>query len=161
MTSRYHWVTAGIDAAFNGFIPTAQPLAMDIPAGGTLKRFQSRLNHFGARTMGTDENFVFDINLRMSVAFTLGPYSGRTIYETDRDVPFQAVTFVPISGNSRYAWYHAGDNELGFNEGCSYGKSSGAAAKLQFSYFFSSFAPHDYTNLRGEWSFRCAALYYL
>jgi hypothetical protein len=161
MVSRYHWVTAGIDAQFNGFLPAAQSNPMTIPAGGVLKRFQARRCKFGARSIGTDENFIFDLAVNWEIHFTSGPNNGRDIFQSTLDIPFEAGTFVPITGYSRWAYWHAGDRELGVNEGCSYGKSSGAAANLQFTYSWFKYAPNVLTGLRGEWSFQCAALYYL
>lgn len=161
MASRYHWLTAGIDTQFNGNKPTAQPFALAIPAGGIVKRFQARYCKFGARSIGTDENYIFDAAMQWTVSFTSGPNNGRVLYHTTLDIPFEAGTFVPITGYSRWCYHHAGDRELGFNEGCSYGTAAGGAANLQFAYSVYIYAPSTQIAWRGEWSFQCAALYYL
>lgn len=161
MASRYHWLTASVDTQFNLGLPTAQAPAISLPAGATMKRFMVRKTFYQANNNGTGGNNSYDVGIRWQVAFTAGPNNGRVIYSTDRRVPFVSTIFVPIAGSNTYCWWGAGDNELGFNERCSYGLASGAAAAVQATYSAvpTRFAVHS--NLFGEFGYQFAVLYYL
>ncbi len=160
MASRYHWLTPGIDTNFALGQPTAQCFAASIPAGGIVKRFQLRNCLFHAKNFSNTFTNVFGLSIDMTVQFTSGPNNGRIIYKGKRDIPLQyGINVGSISGVYTGIW-HAGDNELGFNQRCSYGLATGAAANLQFSYFMVPDPFHGYDNYFGEWSFQFGVLYY-
>ena|ERR1700741_95157 len=161
MASRYHWLTPGIDAQFNLSLPTAQAFPASLPAGATLKRFMVRQAAFYAKNQSNSFNDTFGMYVNWTVHFTSGPNSGRTIYSTNRDIPVEFGLNPGSISNVYSAIWHAGDNELGFNERCSYGLASGAAANLQCSYSIVPSRFSTFTNLFGEFSFQFAALYYL
>lgn len=161
MASRYHWLTPGVDTQFNDALPTAQVPAVSLPAGATVKRFQLRRCYYLASNADHSDSGIFGISMQMQVAFTSGPNSGRIIYQTARDIPFEQTIFVPITGTSRYCFHHAGDNEMGFNERCSYGLASGGAATLAFTYSMVGTRFFTMQNYFGELVLQFAVLYYL
>ena len=160
MVSRYHWLTPGFDII--GAVPnTQQTVNASLPAGATVKRFQIRNNYFSVRNETNDRNAVFNPYISQKVLFTAGPNNGRAMYTSIKRIPFVATTlFVAVL--PVYDWYaSAGDVELGVNQKCSIGLSSGAAATLTLQTSVHS-APNTFpATLQGEWTLNFAVLYYL
>lgn len=161
MASRYHWLTAGVDAQFNLALPTAQANAIALPAGAQMKRFIIRQCFWQATNNGTGGNNAFDISIRWNVKFTAGANINRVIWQSYRHVPFTATIFTPISGSNTWWWSGAGDNELGVDQKATYGKSTDPAASILCSYSVLATRFASMSNLFGEFGFQFAVLYYL
>jgi len=160
MASRYHWVNSGVDTQFNNAYPSLQPSGITLPANSVLKRIVMCLTSFNCANNGSGGNNAFPINMQMTAHFTSGPNNGRTIYETNRNIPFEPIIFVPITGSNVWCWWGAGDNECGFNHRCSYGSGpAGSTLQLTYSCYTNRFS--SLSNFFGEWSFRFKALYFL
>ena len=154
----YLWLTGGIDIV--GAVPnTLQTTDIVIPAGGTIKRFQLRNTYVSVFNEGTNHNTVHNLYFSENVHFTAGPMTNRVIYQSIRRIPMVTTTFfaaaVPV-----YDFYaYAADNELGFNQRCSYGLKTGPSQTLRFQCaVHSQPTAYDGTYL-GELTYQFAVLY--
>ena len=132
MASRYHWVSGGV--SISGAIPSAtQTTNIAIPAGGIVKRFIGRGWTISAQKEATTYlGLVRPYYQSMDVFFSSGPNLNRHIYQSNRRIPCFWTAFEAVAIPVYDFQVNAGDNELGFNQRCSYGKSGGAAATLTF-----------------------------
>lgn len=123
----YHWINAGYSLGFSPFQVLAPELSLNIPAGSTLKRFVLHNCNIGAFTTGTDVNRVCSLFAQYTLYISAGQYAGRNLFTTLRRVPHQVVGFHDVLTAQRVYTVSAsaGDNELGFNQRCSYGTADG------------------------------------
>lgn len=159
MASRYHWVVANLSTV--GALPTGFfHLHATIPAGGVLKRFMLRHTYVGASTKTNFPEFLFPLYIDQQVAFSGGVNDGRVIYSASRRIPFTTAVD-PLDLITPYkAWYSAGDNELGFNQRCSYGQSTDPGYDTEFTGFIQS-QPTYPGGMAGALNLEWATLYYL
>jgi hypothetical protein len=153
----YTWLTGGGTVGFP--LPNvATNVNIALPANATLKRFQLRKCSIQGFSHGTGFQYIQPLAMAQIVQFTSGFYSGKVIYQSYKDVPYNHTIFVPITGDNAYAMYHAGDREMGFNERCSYGGAGKAASNLQFQWY--PISPPGYPNVYAVgMNYQFAALY--
>lgn len=160
MASRYHWLTGGVD--ISGAVPnTLQTTNLPLPAGATLKRFQGRNMFLGCYNEGNDHTAIRSLFMSQTVQFTTGPNSGRIIYKSTRRIPFVVAEYFAAAIPVYDVYYSAGDNELGFNQRCSYGLASGPAQNLQVQWSIGQERTTYPGTYIGEVFVQFAALYYL
>lgn len=125
MVSRYHWLTTQA----SGFLTsgTVQGLMFNtvtIPAGGILKKFiLNKMKILGMQTGTSNQGFETWVQ-QQTVEITSGPNNPRTLYEAYRRIPMAPVAYLQGFLNNWTCYYNAGDDELGVNQECSYGKST-------------------------------------
>ncbi|HEX3082860.1 MAG TPA: hypothetical protein VHQ86_06485 [Candidatus Saccharimonadia bacterium] len=158
--SRYHWLTGGVDIA--GAVPNSlQTTNFPLPAGATVKRFQGRNMFVGAYNEGNDHFSIRSLYMSQTVQFTSGPNSGRIIYKSTKRIPFVVSAYFAAAIPVYDGYYSAGDNELGFNQRCSYGLASGPAANLAVQWFIGQERTSYPGTYQGEVFVQFAVLYYL
>lgn len=153
----YTWVTGGGTVGFP--LPGhTTAVNLSIPANATLKRFQLRRTSIQGYSQGTDWTYIQPMAMSQIVQFTSGFYNGRVIYQSYKDVPYSMAQFVPLTGPGCFQYFHAGDNEMGFNERCSYGGAGKPASTLQF--LWGPVTPSGYPNVyQIGMNYQFAALY--
>lgn len=129
----YHWLNAGYTLGFSPFQVLSPDLLLDIPAGSTLKRFILHDCNIGAFTSGTDVNRVCSLWANYTLDIISGQYAPRQLFHTTRAVPHQVVGFHDVLTAQRVYTVsaQAGDNELGFNQRCSYGTADGPGFRVR------------------------------
>lgn len=78
--------------------------------------------------VGQDHTYVPGFTVQQIVQITSGPNVNRILYRSGRRVPFFVTTYAEAFVNKYTTYVTAGDLELGFDQKCSYGHSSDAAA---------------------------------
>lgn len=123
----YHWINAGYTLGFSPWQVLSPDLTLNVPAGSTLKRFVLHNTNIGAFTTGLNVNQVCSLWVQYDLTISAGQYAGRRIFLTTRAVPHQVVGFHDVLTAARVYTVSAqgGDNELGFNQRCSYGTADG------------------------------------
>lgn len=161
MASRYHWLTGGVSVS--GAVPTAtQTTNVSLPAGATVKRFQLRSCNIAGYVSGLDSSYQRVGVWSEDVSFTAGPNINRHIYTSTRVVPMTVSTFVNTGVPVHEYYVNAGDNELAFNQRCSYGLASGGAATLTFTgRYIPQYIGSLSGTLLGNFQYTFAVLYYL
>lgn len=153
-----HWVTGGGTVGFPAPL-TPTNVDLPLPANALVKRFQLRQVNIQGYNAGVNNFYVEPLAMRQTVSFTSGFYSGRTIYQASRAVPMQSTVFLATAIPTYNVWYFGGDNEMGFNERCSYGGQGKPASNIRFQWIIYSNPgwPHTY-NVGMNYQF--AVLYY-
>lgn len=160
MVSRYHWLTGGVSVS--GAVPlTTQTVNAVIPAGGIIKRFQLRNCNIAGYNTGLDDTYRRIGAWSEQVSFTAGPMINRVIYSSTRMIPQQASNFVNTGVPVHEYYVNAGDNEMAFNQRCSYGLASGPTQTLTFVGRYIIEAGSSSGTLQGNFQFTFAVLYYL
>jgi len=125
VVSRYHWLRVSNNIFLGaGTAQTVYDHTFTIPAGGILKKFIV----YGTEIMGTQSG---NSNLGPGVwclnyYFTIdtGPNAPRQLYTTTRRIPFVVSAYTKSFVDEYTSYMNAGDNELGVDQECSYGKST-------------------------------------
>ena len=158
--SRYHWLTGGVSVS--GVVPIAtQTTNVVLPAGATIKRFQLRNANIAGYNSGVDTTWRRVGAFSEQVSFTAGPMINRIIYSSIRRVPFNVTAFFAAAVPVFDYYVNAGDNELAFNQRCSYGLASGPTQTLTFTGRYIIEAGSSSGNLIGNFQYSFAVLYYL
>lgn len=129
-----HWLQGGLDGTWTA--GSAQPaINLAIPAGGIMKRFLMRAMSFQGYSTGVGFNAPAPLRLTMTVDITTGPDAPRNIYETMRVIPSRYVALYDNATLQRvYTQYiEGGDNELAFNQRCSYGTRAGPGFNVRLT----------------------------
>lgn len=166
MASRYHWIqTSQSGFLTSGTIQSLMFTTVTIPAGGILKKFILNKMKLIGKMDGTDNQHVMPWVMQQTVDIATGPDSPRTLYESYRRIPLSAVTISAAVINFYTGYYVAGDDELGVNQECSYGKLTStsswnvgfnvALVGLTAAGFSSSFPSNT-----GEFTIQAKCLYY-
>jgi len=160
VASRYHWIIGGSDSIGAFTAPAAVNLAL--PAGAIVKRFQCRNMNVTGHNSGSDNTYGRTYSWTHLVRFTAGVNSGRTIYQSRRAIPVRPTTFFAAAVPVFDFWFGAGDEILGVNQRCSYGRATDPAATISYqpsNSSFNSFTPSGTPG--GEIQYSFAVLYYL
>lgn len=166
MVSRYHWLTAQT----SGFLPggTIQSLMFNdvtIPAGGILKKFiLNRMKILGLQS-GTTNQGMNTWVMQQNVTIVSGPNSPRILYESHRRIPATAVTISAVAINFYTGYFNAGDDELGVNQECSYGKATDTSPwNIRFNVALVGLTAagmnSNFPSNTGEYTVQAKALYY-
>lgn len=162
MASRYHWLTGGVSIL--GAIPSdTQNTDIVIPAGGVIKKFLTREWTVAAQKQSsTNVGLVRPYYISQRVFFTAGPNINRNIFLSYRRVPTFWTAFEAVAVPVYDFQINAGDDELGFIQECSYGKSSGPSQTLRFQNRFTPGSGNYAGDLTpGTYQYNFAVLYYL
>lgn len=130
-----HWLQGGLDTAWAGTTVFANT-DLAIPAGGIIKRFLLR----GVRVQGTGTGAAFNrvapIYAFQTVDLIAGEYGAHNLFMTVRRVPSDYVALYDSTTAERiYTQYiMGGDNELGFNQRCSYGTRGGPGMTIRYQW---------------------------
>lgn len=129
MVSRYHWLTAQNSGFLaGGTIQLLLNQTLVVPAGGILKKILFKQCEIRATQSGTDEKGFNVWNMYETVDITAGPNSPRSIFSATRRIPMAPVAYLQGFVNKWACYYNAGDNELGVDQQCSYGKLTDTTA---------------------------------
>lgn len=162
----YHWVTDGSSAA--GAIPpqTVGPFSLIGPLNSIAKRFQVRGCSLVARTGSAFGDGFGPYTWTHDFDFNQGALPTRRIYHSVRGIPMTVAATGDFSLHSeRYlaSWW-SGDEELGVNQRCSYGKSTlptSPSITYTGGIFGGSGWGGDAVDAGGIWSIQVAALFYV
>jgi hypothetical protein len=157
--STAHWLQGGGSGAWTAGTP--QPnIDIVIPAGATVKRFMLRQVSFSGYATGTDFNSLAPLHYLVSVDIIAGEYSPRNIYLQDRRLPSEfCVYFKTTAVKPDFTQYvGGGDQDLGFNQRCSYGTAGGPGMTFRMAsgVFAASGALN---NPAGNWNAQFRVLY--
>lgn len=133
-----HWVLNTFDTNYSGQ-ETFPNLDIPVPAGATMKRFVCLGTKLDGRSSGPGIQFIQPVWLHMTVSIIAGQYFGSTLFRTTRSVKVEAVGLYDSATLERIytGYYHAGDNEFGFNQRCSYGTGNGPGFTVRLASFLS------------------------
>jgi hypothetical protein len=126
MAGVYHW-DRNVRSASGAILETPiPPVSVTIPAGGVLKKFVLIDSLMIGEASHRDYNSVGTVGFSIAVDYQAAGTLPRNIYRSSRRVPTSATAlYDPLTAERIYtAYWGAGDNELGVDQQCSYGKSS-------------------------------------
>jgi hypothetical protein len=126
MAGVYHWEKPSVSGAGGIFGTPIPPVSFTIPAGGVLKKFVLINSLMLGEASHRDFDSVGTAGFRVSFFYQPAGMLPRNIYSSSRRIPTSATAlYDPLTAERIYtAYWSAGDNELGVDQQCSYGKSS-------------------------------------
>ncbi len=135
-----HWQFASYDVAFSPF-QIMPHLEIVIPATATMKRMLIAGCSISGFASGNNVNRVCSLWINFTIDIVAGQYFPRNIYETSRRIPTQVVGFHDFATLERIYTVsaQANDNELGVNEKCSYGTTTGPGMTVRLSSYINNF----------------------
>lgn len=162
MVSRYHWLDASIDTSWpSGSIAVIMNQTVTVPAGGILKKVLFKECLMVGKQTGTSDTALTPWGVIQDVTITSGPNVNRKVMSTTRRVPMVFSAYLQGFANDWVAFHSAGDNELGVDQQCSFGKASDVANwNINVTVKTNTQIPGQSTSITGRVQFWCRLLYY-
>ena len=156
-----HWLQGGGSGAWTAGTPLP-PINIIIPPGGIVKRFMLRQCSFSGYAQGTVYNAVAPLHHLCSVDIVSGEYAPRNIYLHDRRLPSEFTVYKGATAifPDFTQFVGGGDQDLGFNQKCSYGTAGGPGMtiRMQATVFR---AAGNANNPDGNWNTNFRVLYFI
>lgn len=166
MVSRYHWLqTSNSGFLGSGTIQSLMFNDITIPAGGILKKFiLNKMKIIGMQTGTSNQGFNTWV-CNENITIVSGPNNPRVLYEGNRRIPMAPVAYLQGFTNNWTCYYNAGDDELGVNQECSYGKATDLAAwNIRFNVAIVGLTAagmnSNFPSNTGEFTVQAKALYF-
>lgn len=133
MASRYHWVQGGINTTWVNAAPFSTVQTVSFPAGAELKKVLLKQNTIAGVQSAEGFNMIAPMLVDCSASFATGANTGKTVFSYTRALQNNICVLDDFFTHQRiYSNYFcAGDNELGLDMKCSWGKATEPAYTIR------------------------------
>lgn len=122
----YTWVRTSTSEAGAITTGTHMTLTLTIPAGSILKKYLIYGNSLQARNSAAGFDSIAPLQATQKITIGSTRIGARQIFYSVRRIPFEAVAIYDVATLERVytQYFNAGDDELGVDEKCSYGRET-------------------------------------